>query len=96
MFKFQGVFRILQLFEFRDWLAAIPETKLIVDPKTGNVEIGRKEIGKPTEPEVDSGVEKNSDEKHRMMQNMAQLWLQQEVSYQCLITYYLDTLIFLF
>ena len=70
--------RLLQFREFRDWLCKIPETKLSVDPKTGKVEAGRKK----TEPEVvaESEGSKPSLEKHRMMQNMAQLWLQQEVN----------------
>ena len=77
---FQGIYRLLQLCEFRDWLSSVPEVKLNVDSETGFVELGRKQ-----KPEItqsvggEKGVANNTEEKQRMMQNMAQLWLQQEV-----------------
>ena len=81
LYFLQGVFRLLQFREFRDWLCKIPETKLSVDPKTENVEAGRKKLENvKAEVIVESDENKPSLEKHRMMQNMAQLWLQQEVN----------------
>jgi hypothetical protein len=68
------------LCEFRDWLSSIPEVKLSVNPDTGLVEFGLKqklEMNQVVGGE--KGIANNKEEKHRMMQNMAQLWLQQEV-----------------
>jgi len=51
-----------------------------VNPDTGLVEFGLKqklEMNQVVGGE--KGIANNKEEKHRMMQNMAQLWLQQEV-----------------
>jgi hypothetical protein len=79
----KGVYRILQFFEFRDWLCQIRETKIEIDHVSENVQHVARSNQKPeiSKPEmIENGKLANNDEnKHRMMQNMAQLWLQQEV-----------------
>lgn len=73
-----GLLRFLQLTEFRDWLINIPEVNLRVNG-AGNVERSPTIQNGSEKPETRPAEQKSSDQKITLMQNMAQLWLQQEV-----------------
>lgn len=74
--------RILSLNKFRDWLCKIKETRLLLG-ENGDVKIGGPcEIEEATSKEEEEKKEidlKADEEKARMMKNMAQRWLEQEV-----------------
>ena len=83
-FSGQGFYRLLQLNEFRDWLCKIRESGLAVDRATGHVSTCR--VVADSSDDVSGvssigggGSKSGDDDKRRLMQNMAQLWLQAEV-----------------
>ena len=86
-FLFQGVLRVLLHLKLRDFLCTIAETKIVLK-EDGSVVVDHNRKPEPKKevlPGVQNGQKKPEDDeeaaerRRKLMENMAQRWLQQEV-----------------
>jgi hypothetical protein len=82
-FLFQGISRILQIQQFQHWLCQkMPQSGLKMNSVSGKIEFDpEKKMALPNNDDdenKENGVAAQGN-KAQMMENMAQLWLQQEV-----------------